>query len=169
VAVKVREKEHARFADSIGYIFSLNVKQKECIIDEIFQKQPELLFECLGLHYLDVPEVRMEYVLNLLLIFYDYFSDRGKIKLPKVTKKMVKDARHNLIAMRQLMDKEGQETGLPLFRKAVEAYPEIEAMAFFVGYMNENGFFSLSRENKYCLRVGKVILDCFAKINKGKG
>ena len=36
----IRQKEMTRFADSIGYIFSLDMKQKESIADEIFQKQP---------------------------------------------------------------------------------------------------------------------------------
>ncbi len=54
-----------------------NIKQKKAIADEIFRKQPQLLFEVLGLNHLGVPMDRIEHVLNLLLIFYDYYYDRG--------------------------------------------------------------------------------------------
>ncbi|HLV33041.1 MAG TPA: hypothetical protein VKY57_15850 [Chitinispirillaceae bacterium] len=73
----IRQKEMKRFTDSIGYIFSFDIKQKKAIADEIFRKQPQLLFEVLGLNHLGVPMDRIEHVLNLLLIFYDYYYDRG--------------------------------------------------------------------------------------------
>lgn len=165
----IRKKELTRFADSIGYIFSLDMKQKEAIADDIFKKQPQLLFEVLGLNHLSVPMVRIEYVLNLLFILYDYYYDRGKIELPMVTEKMIDDARDNIDAMLKLMDKEGgPEASWPLMQKGIEKYPEIEAMAFFTGYMNDNGFTVKTIENEYCLRAGKVILDCFMKVKKQK-
>jgi hypothetical protein len=165
----IRQKEFTRFADSIGYIFSLDMKQKEAIADEIFKKQPQLLFEVLGLNHFGVPMDRIEYVLNLLFIFYDYYYDRGKIELPKVTEKMIDDAHENIIAMLKFMDKEGgPETSAPLMKKATLAYPEIEALAFLTGYMNENGFTVKTIENEHCLRTARVILDCFMKVKKQK-
>jgi len=165
----IRQKEITRFADSIRYIFSLDMKQKEAIADEIFKKQPQLLFEVVGLNHLGVPMDRIEYVLNVLFIFYDYYYDRGKIELPKVTEKMIDDARDNIDAMLRLMDKEGGlEASWPLMQKGIEKYPEIEAMAFLTGYMKNNGFTVKTIENEYCLRAGKVILDCFMKVKRQK-
>lgn len=165
----IRQKEMTRFADSIGYIFSLGLKQKEVLCDEIFQKQPQLLFEVLELNHHSVPMDRIEHVLNLLLVFYDFFYDRGKIELPKVTEKMIYDARDNIDAMLELMDKEGGPVAsAPLMKKATLAYPEIEALAFFTGYMNDNGFTVRTIENEYCLSAGKVILDCFMRVKKQK-
>ena len=167
--VPIREKEFNRFKDSIGYIFSLSIKQKELIADDIFQKQPQLLFEVLGLNYHKIPMDRIEHVLNLLLVFYDYFSDRGKIVLPEVTEKMIDDAHDNIIAMLKFMDKEGgPEASAPLMKKATFAYPEIEALAFLTGYMNDNGFTVKTIENEHCLRASRVILDCFMKVKKQK-
>ena len=163
------KKELTRFADSICYIFSLDIKQKEAIADEIFKKQPQLLFEVLGLNHLGVPMDRIEHVLNLLFVFYDYYYDRGKIELPKVTEKMIDDAHENTIAMLKFMDKEGgPEASAPLMKKAMFAYPEIEALAFLTGYMNENGFTVKTIENEHCLRASKVILDCFMKVKQHK-
>lgn len=168
MTVPIREKEITRFADSIGYIFSLDSKQKEIIADDIFQKQPQLLFEVVGLNHLGVPMDKIEHVFNLLFVFYDYFHDRGNIELPKVTDDMINDVWNNMIAMLKLMDKEGPETGWPLMQKGIEAYPEIEALAFLTKYTNDNGFTENKIENERCLRAGKVILDCFMRVKKQK-
>lgn len=166
MSVPIRKKRIKRFADSIGYIFSLDLKQKEAISDEIFKKQPQLLFEAIGLYHLKVPPEKMEHVINLLLILYDYFTDRGSIELPMVTERMIDEAEKNIVSMLQLLDKEGPETGWPVMKKGVEAYPEIEALAFYAGYMRDNGFTEKTKENEFCLRAGKIILDCFMKVNK---
>ncbi len=132
------KKRIERFADSIEYIFSLDLKQKEAIADTIFKKQPQPLFEAMKLHHLKVAPEKMEHVINLLLILYDYFTDRGSIELPMVTESMIEEAERIIVSMLQLLDKEGPETGWPLMRKGVEEYPEIEALAFYTGYMREN-------------------------------
>ena len=165
MSIPIRKNNIVRFADSIGYIFSLDMKQKESIANEIFQKQSQLLFEAIGLHHLKVPAEKIEHVINLLLILYDYFSDRGSIELPMVSEKMIDEATENIVSMLQLLDKEGSKTGWPLMKKGIEAYPEIEALAFYIGYMNDHGFAEKTRENEYCLRAGKVILDCFMRVN----
>jgi len=56
---------------------------------------------------------------------------------------MIDNVRDNIDAMLKLMDKEGgPEVSWPLMQKGIE--------------------------NEYCLREGKVILDCFMKVKKQK-
>lgn len=168
MSIPIRKKRIRRLSESMAYIFSLDLKQKEAIADEIFKKQPQLLFEAIGLHYQNVPLAKMEHVINVLLVFYDYFTERGDIRLPMVTERMIDEARANIASMLRLLDSEGPENGWPLMKKGVEAYPEVEALAFYTGYMREHGFTENSKENECCVRAAKVILDCFLKVTTGK-
>jgi|GEM_PF-5825222 len=55
MTVPVEKLKMNRMSESIRYIHSLNLKQKERLCDEIYEKQPELLFEALMLHHAGVP------------------------------------------------------------------------------------------------------------------
>ncbi len=164
MTIPINQARISRFAKSVSYVNALDVQQKVALSDEIFEKQPELLFEVIGLKFLSVSVQHIEHLLNLLFIFYDYFQERGTVELPQVNDEMMDKASSNIKSMLKLMDKEGQEEGLRIIGKGIEAYPEVEAMAYFSSYMHENGFGKFSRENEICLRTGKMVLDCFTHV-----
>ncbi len=168
MTLPINPDQISRFAKSVIYFNSLDLKRKEALSDEIFRKQPELLFEVIGLSKLGIPMDRIEHLLNLLFIFFDYFHERGTVNLPQVTEQLMDKASANTQSMLKLMDKEGPEEGLRILGKGIESYPEVEALAYFISYMKENGFSKSSKENEICLRTGKMILDCFTTVKRLK-
>ncbi len=167
--VPINQEKITRFMVSAEYILSLDLKQKKVLTKEVFEKQPEMPLELDVLRQLKVPAEKIEQVINVLLFFYDYFTERGKIELPMITVEMINEAGMNIRSMLQLLDKEGPETGWPLLEKGFKAYPEIEVLSLFTSYMDEQGVSDKTYESECCLRAGKMFLDCFIKIKKEKG
>jgi len=158
-------KEHRpNISDSIRHIQSLSMEEKLSLTDTIFEKQPKLLLEVVGLSKANIPPEKIEHLLFLLMVFYDYFHDQRKTSLPEASYKMVDDAYKNNQSMIKLMDKEEPS----LMMKGAMAYPEIEALTFMCGYLNEKGFTSESVENEHCTNTAKMVLDVFAKLKTGK-
>lgn len=164
--IPIRRDKVDRFMDSVEYISSLDLEQKKELTDEVSRKQPEMFRETNTLRHLRVPVAKIKHVIDVLLIFYDYFTERGKIDLPMATAEMIIEAGMNIRSMLQLLEKEGPETGWPLLEKGFKAYPEIEVLVLYSGYMKEQGLNDNTHKTECCISAGKIFLDCFIKVQK---
>jgi len=143
------------------HVMSLDLRGKEKLVDEIFVHQPNLLGTAIVLSKLGVPLEKAEEVFFILLVLYEVFQKRSGLELSLITEDMIEKANDNNTAMLKYLDKEGMKTGMKLIGKSMLNHPQKSAIAFVFGHLNEHGFGNRSKENEYCVRAAKDILDCF--------
>jgi hypothetical protein len=156
-----------RLGNSIIYVALLNDEEKLAFYEQVIRKQPVFAYEIILLNHLKVSYEKIEYVIDFLLILYDFFTDRGSIELPTITSETVKAIKSNLIAFAGLLEKEDPQESQYLFEKSFFAYPQAEAMRFYIGFFKSNGLIGgNSIDDDYCLTCAIIILDCFMRTIK---
>ena len=139
------------------HVMSLDMHEKEKLTDEIYVRQPNILGMIHVLANLNVPLDKIEIVLFILLVLYDAFVNRSGLKIPLITEDMIEKANDNNTAMLNYIDKDGYS----IIGKSMLNSPNKIILAFVIGHLNEHGFSIQSESNEQCVRVAKVIMDCF--------
>lgn len=164
----IEEEKSKQFEISIQNCKNMDSKRKQAIIDEITVKQPCLMHEITELKKLGVSEDKYQYIIDLLIILYGYFSGGGKTELPVITEKIIKEVKENLDAFIEWQHNESPEENELLLVKLFLSHPEMYALGYVTRYILDLGFNTEMPDNVKCFKIGRVILDCFIKIKKEK-
>lgn len=153
--------------DSVIDVISMKPEIKQLLTDQISKKQPFLMNEITsGLSNLGVSQDRIDNVIEILLILYEYYSDRWKIELPVVTDKIINETRANFIAFLEWQRREDSDDYDRLFKKAIESHPDTLALGFLISHINMYGFSDKSTEGNYCIMTSRIVLDSLVRVKK---
>lgn len=149
---------------SVRRIRAMSQAERMSICDEIYSRQPALLAHVLVLPRLGVPMVKLDRVLHILLILYDLFSRTSPAALPPVSEETLERVNANQLALLKLMGTEERSEAGRLCRLSLESHPEINALAFIIGDLDDAGITDMSkREDEYCVRAARNLLDAIVQ------
>ena len=154
-------------ARAAARVLSLDLAGKEKVADVIFERQPVALAYVLALSRLGVPLETIDHVLHVLMVSFECFTDSGTRRLPKITDEMIDLASRNNEAMLKLLDAESGEERERIQRLTMTTYPEVNVLAYVVGYLDRNVLTDLSQSNEYAVRAAKTIPDTFVEARRG--
>lgn len=140
---------------------------KEALCDDIFKRQPNLLGHVLVLSRLNVPMVKVDRVLHVLLVLYDLFTRTTPGGLPQVSIDELEEVDDNQWALWRLMESETPAEASRLCQLAATSHPEVNALAFAIGDMMEAGISDMmKKEDEFCVRAVHNLVGAFARARR---
>jgi len=146
---------------AVNAINAMSSKQKEALLDEIHEHQPTMLGDVVTLARLGVSRQVHGHVFHMLLVFYNCFSDNGKIKLPVITEAVIVAARNKNMKMMEFLSGGSEDQMVHDTKLFIDGYPERNLLAYFTGYFRDNGLAFPSDENNEAALTTMTMLDVF--------
>lgn len=146
-------------------VAAMDLATKECLADEVYRHQPNLLASVLALHGSEVSMPELDGMLNILFVCYQAMIETGKA-WPEIT--LHDQEKHLARLAAQIKFTEGLEAVLQQQAVAdyINAHPEKWLLAFVFDEISAAGWSQVqSDKEKQLLLVALNIVECIAYIN----
>lgn len=140
----------------------MNLKQKEQLADELFKAQPHVLASCLVQPRLGVGLVKMEFLLDIVLICFQAMKN-ARIHWPLITEDEQECQMQRLVATMRFGEDLPRDLSDRAMRQYIETHPEQYLLAFV--YSEANAWLKRTapeESDKFILLAALTLANCIA-------
>jgi len=147
---------------SILKVQNMNLQEKETVVDEIFNQQPNLLASVLVQNQMGNSLEQVDLLLNILIVAHISLKESG-VKLKKITE----DLQENEMAKFVAIVKFSEGLNVASINSSINQYITSQREKYLLAYafneMNNSGICSLETESsKYLMMAGINIVNCIS-------
>jgi len=140
----------------------MNLQEKETVVDEIFNQQPNLLASVLVQNQMGNSLEQVDLLLNILIVAHISLKESG-VKLKKITE----DLQENEMAKFVAIVKFSEGLNVASINSSINQYITSQREKYLLAYafneMNNSGICSLETESsKYLMMAGINIVNCIS-------
>jgi hypothetical protein len=147
---------------SILKVQSMNLQEKEAVVDEIFNEQPNLLASVLVQSQMGNSLDKIEILLNILIVAHISLKESG-VKLKKITEDLQENEMARFVATVNFSEGLNAASINSAINQYITSQREKYLLAYAFNEMNNSGICSLETENsKYLIMAGINIVNCIS-------
>lgn len=148
--------------DAVVRFDRMNLVQREHLADEVHASQPTLLYSVLVLQRYGATLVRMEVVLNLLLVFFEAMKISG-MKWPVITEDDQERCLKRVTGRARFLEGLSPQLKTKATVDAVGNHPEKQLLAYVFGKFEESDLLGIRTETeKMLMLVALNLVECIA-------
>jgi hypothetical protein len=141
----------------------MTFKQRERLADEIHARQPNLFFSVLALQRCGATLEQMEFVLNLLLVFYEAMKTSGKA-WPVISEEVQERCLMRISGRARFIEGLTQQQQAQATSDAIANHPEQQLLAYVFGQFREHGLLGIETETEKMLMLTALnLVECIAE------
>ena len=149
---------------SILKVKNLSLQEKEVIVDEIFNQQPNLLASVLVQSQMGNSLESMDVLLNILIVLHVSLKESG-VKLRKITEDLLETEMAKFVAIVNFSDGLNSTSITSSISQYIMSHKDKYLLAYAFNEMNNSGICSLETENsKYLIMAGINIVNCISVV-----
>jgi hypothetical protein len=147
---------------SILKVKSMSLQEKEAIVDEIFNEQPNLLASVLVQGQMGNSLEEIDILLNILIVAHVSLKESG-VKLRKITEGLQEIEMAKFVAIVNFSEGLNSANITDSIYQYIISQREKYLLAYAFNEMNNSGICSLETENsKYLILAGMNIVNCIS-------
>jgi len=140
----------------------MSLQEKETIVDEIFNEQPNLLASVLVQSQMGNSLEKIDILLNILIVAHICLKESG-VKLKKITEALQETEMGKFVAVVNFSEGLNSARINSSISQYITSQREKYLMAYAFNEMNNSGICSLETENsKYLIMAGINIVNCIS-------
>lgn len=147
---------------SILKVKSMNLQEKEAVVDEIFNEQPNLLASVLVQSQKGNSLEQIDILLNILIVAHISLKESG-VKLKKITEDLQENEMAKFVAIVKFSEGLNSASIISSISQYIASQREKYLLAYAFNEMNSSGICSLETKNsKYLMMAGINIVNCIS-------
>ena len=140
----------------------MSLQEKETIVDEIFNKQPNLLASVLVQSQMGNSLEKIDILLNILIVAHIALKESG-VKLKKITEELQETEMAKFVAVVNFSEGLSSASINSSINQYITSQREKYLLAYAFNEMNNSGICNLETENsKYLIMAGINIVNCIS-------